>query len=433
VELAVIVPKCQAATRQIRLRRSHGWLLLLLPVLYSWWVFGRLSTLEGTLEFDANAFWVFKAKILYLEQGDKLVHWMRDSSLAYAHWDYPMLVPDLYVLNYGAVGGVDEFVSKVWPFWMVLALSLGVLSLGKVWENPHPLPVLTIIVLCFLPASLQFIRKEGGTIPMVFYVSLSTLLIFKAITNTQEIYLAAGIFAIAGCAATKLEGVIYAMFWLCTLLPICWRRGWLRKPVLWKAVGLAGVCLVPYVWLRLDKPFLHPLSAWWRTAISAPVPVLTHFRQSWFLDVGGRFFNGQFFRWQTDNHNHLQWAGGWIGPNGFVNEQLAVLPWILVILLTLGWWKGRGRLALGTVTVVMVGVLTFLVFVIACVPGTQDDLAYMIDYGTSHAAGRYFYPFFAGWFLAASMIWFEQSSTTSRGVHGKSPAETNTAKRHEPG
>ena len=127
-EIGLRSPKWVAALKQIKFQRGHLWLLLLLPVVYAMWVFGRLSTLEGTLEFDANAFWVFKAKMLYLEQGKDLLNVLHQSNLGYAHLDYPMLVPCLYTLGYGAVGGVDEFVNKVWPFWMVVALCLGILS-----------------------------------------------------------------------------------------------------------------------------------------------------------------------------------------------------------------------------------------------------------------------------------------------------------------
>src|SRR5450759_3902794 len=160
VEACLLSPKLIVNLKQIIFQPGHLWLLLLLPVLYSWWVFGRLCTLEGTIEFDANAFWVFKAKLLYLEQGKNLVDILHQSNLGYAHMDYPMLVPCLYALDYGLVNGVDEFVNKVWPFWMMVALCLAVLSLAKIWKRPHPLPLFIVMLLCFLPASLQFIRKE---------------------------------------------------------------------------------------------------------------------------------------------------------------------------------------------------------------------------------------------------------------------------------
>ena len=124
IEAGLLLPRLVSGVNRIKFQAGHLWLLLLLPVLYSWWVFGRLCTLEGTLEFDANAFWVFKSKIFYLEQGKDLLGVLHQPNLVYAHMDYPMLVSCLYTLNYGAVGGVNEFINKVWPLWMVIALCL---------------------------------------------------------------------------------------------------------------------------------------------------------------------------------------------------------------------------------------------------------------------------------------------------------------------
>ncbi|MGA3284859.1 MAG: hypothetical protein ABSD57_10440 [Verrucomicrobiota bacterium] len=432
MEVVLLLPKVAAGLKQIKPQPGHLWLLLLLPVIYSWWVFGRLSTLEGTLEFDANAFWVFKAKILYLEQGKNLLNVLHQSDLGYAHLDYPMLVSCLYTFDYGVVGGVDEFVNKVWPFWMVVALCLGILSLGRVWKRPHPLPIVTVVAFCFLPASLQFIRQEGGTMPMVFFVSLTALLIVKAISCADEFYLAAAIFAAAGCATTKFEGVVYSAVWFCALLPLCWRRGWLKKPILWKSALVAVICLLPYAWFRLDKPVLHPESGWWHAGIAAPALTLHRFPQAWFLNVFGRFFNSDFFHWQSANGNHLQWAGKWTGLGGFVNEQLTVLPWLSVILLALAWWQRRARLALGSLSVVMLGVFTVLSFVIACLPRMQGDLANVIDFSTSNQVGRYYFPFFAAWFLAVAAIWFDDPQPSPSAATPNSPRDHPSPGRATP-
>ena len=405
VEFVLMVIKAAANFAPIKFQRKHLWLLLLLPVIYSWWVFGRLSTLEGTLEGDAVAFWVFKAKILYLEQGKNLLFWLHQPNLAYTHWDYPMLVSCLYTLNYGLVGDVDEFINKVWPFWMIVSLCLGILSLAKVWKHPHPLPLLTIIVLCFLPATLHFIRQEGGTIPMVFYVSLTALLIVKAISNANEFYLAAAILTLAGGAMTKFEGAVYAAVWFCVLLPFCWRRGWLKKSILWKSALVAVICLLPYVWFRLDKPILHPESGWWRAGLTSPTSTAHQFPQVWFLNVGHRFFSYHFFQWQSAGNDHLQWTGKWIGLNSFVSDELSFLPWLLIGLLTLSLWKGRCRLALGSLTIVMIGVLTILSLAISCLPRIQGDLSNAISI-SCEPVERYFYPFFVAWFLGITITWF---------------------------
>jgi hypothetical protein len=247
---------------------------------------------------------------------------------------------------------------------------------------------------------------------MVFFVSLTALLIVKAISCADEFCLAAAVLAAAGCAMTKFEGVIYSAVWFCALLPFCWWRGWLKKPVLFKSVAAAVICFLPFVWFRLDKPVLHPESGWWHAGIAAPALTLHRFPQAWFLDLFGRFFNSNFFHWQPVNGDHLQWAGKWAGPGSFVNEQLSLLPWLLLILLALALWKGRARLVLGSLAVVILGVLSVLSFVIVCLPRMHGNLANVIDFSSSNEVGRYSYPFFAAWFLAAASVWFDNPQTS---------------------
>jgi hypothetical protein len=187
----------------------------------------------------------------------------------------------------------------------------------------------------------------------------------------------------------------------------------LKKPVLWKSALAAVICLLPYVWYRLDKPVPHPESGWWHAGTASPAAALYRFHQTWFLNICGRFFNSHFFHWQPGNHDHLQWAGEWIGSGGFVNEQLAILPWLLVVMLVLAWWKRRHRLALGSLSVVMLGVFSVIAFVIACLPRMQGDLANAIEFSTSNEVGRYSYPFFTAWFLAVAAAWFDDPQPSS--------------------
>lgn len=402
-ELIVQSMKLPGIFKSLKFQPGHLWLLLLLPLLYSWWIFGQLSTLEGTMEFDANAFWVFKAKILFLTQGRELIHVLQHPNLAYMHMDYPMLVPCLYTFGYGAVGGVDEFVNKVWPFWMVVTLCMAILSFARVWQNPRPLPIVVVLLIAFLPATFEFIRNEGGTIPMVFCINLATLLIVRAIIEDNDVLPPAIILAFTVCFSTKLEGAVYAAICTLALLPFCLRRGWLKNKLVWRSAVIAAVSLLPYVFYRLGKPVAHPESHWVHVFTSNPQPVLHHFPQALFMNIFARFFSPQFFLWQPDN-DHLHWAGQWGGVGSLVNTELFILPWLLLALLIVtAIFKPRGRTALVFLSGITLGLFTFLSFVIVCLPNC--DLTEVIDLAC-RVSGRHYYPFLVAWFLGIAALWF---------------------------
>ena len=422
MEAGLQVPKLVSGVKLIKFQTGYLWFLLLLPVLYSWWVFGRLCTLEGTLEFDANAFWVFKSKIFYLKQGQDLLGVLHQPLLASAHMDYPTLVSCLYTLDYGAVGGVNEFVNKVWPFWMVVALGLAVLSLARVWQSPKPLPILLVVMVCFLPATLQFIRQEGGTIPMVFCTGLTALLMMTAIIYTDEIALAAGVMVLAACATTKFEGIIHAGLWGVFVMVFCWRRGWLKSRLVWKAILVAAICLVPYFCLRLAKPVLHPESTWIHDGLASPGKAWQRLPQTFLLNTGRQFFSPEFFNWEAADKDHLKFAGQWNGVRSLLNPQMSLLPWFMLLLGGFTFWKKpRQRLALGTLVGVLLCQFLILSLAISCLAWVQADVASAIAYAGVDTAGRYYYPFILAGFLGLMTVWMVDRAPLA-GADKTSPA-----------
>ena len=413
LEVILAMRKLPTFWKTLQFQKGHLWLLLLIPLFYGWWVFGRLSTLEGTMEFDANAFWVFRAKILYLEHGQNFIDTIRLPNLGYAHMDYPWLIGGLYALDYGAVGGVDEFVNKVWPFWMIVAFSVGFLSLAKIWKRPHPLAVAAVTIVFFLPNTLQYIRWEGGTTPMVFYQGMVALLLFKTICEKDSFGLAMAMPVIAGCAVTKFEGVIYGILWLGVLLPFCWKYKWFKNITVWKSAIAGLICLLPFEWYRQMKPVPYEFTHWWK-AYTAWHMVLPCYLKALVLYIFGRFFNDNYFSWQPDAAGHLHWNGQWLGMASFVNEHNAVLPWLLVILLALSFWKKRAHwLALVSASFVMIALMAFLALILVClgytesdVPGTINYTNVFVDWNNDRDIGRYYYPLFTAWFLAIVMLWF---------------------------
>jgi hypothetical protein len=412
VEVVLLALKFPETWKATTFQPGHLWLLLLIPLLYSWWVLGQLSTLEGTLEFDANAFWTLKAKIIFLVQGKAFINTLHQTNLGYSHMDYPWLVPSIYALDYGVAGGVYEFFNKVWPFWMMVSLCLGVLSLGNVWKRPHPLPIAVVTVLGFLPATIDFMRKEGGTIPLVFYMSLLALLLVNAITRENRMALALAILIIGGSAMAKFEGLVFGAFWLCVLFPFYWKRGWLKEKLVWKCVGITGILFIPYVWYRLIKPVDYPLSGWFHALTTAPGVVLACYPKILWMDICGRFFNNGFFHWALKDSVHTQWDGKWMGLSSLANEQLSILPWLLLVLLAFSFWKKRQPRVLISLTLPILGIMAFLPFVITCLCCTQSDtphtpdLTYGFAYYENVEMGRYLYPFLTAWFLGIAYVWF---------------------------
>jgi hypothetical protein len=279
-------------------------------------------------------------------------------------------------------------------------------------KNPRPLPIAVATLIAFLPATLQFIRNEGGTIPMVFCICITSLLIVKAISSESEVVPAALPLAFAVCFSTKLEGVVFTALTCFALIPFCLRRGWLGNKALWKSVAVAAACVLPYIIYRLIKPVPHPEDAWLHAGMAvAPHSLLHRFAQMWFLNVFARFFSAEFFHWQAVN-DHLQWIGQWHGLSSFINPQLSVLPWfLLVVLVTTVVFKPQSRMPIAVLSAVIVAVFTILSFVIACLK--LDDLSDGIDFACG-IVGRYYYPFFTAGFLAIASFWFANGNEPVR-------------------
>ena len=430
VEVIFLAPKIPGGLKQIRFQPRHLWLLLLTPVVLLLWSFGRLNLVDGVHEFDAGAFWLLKARILYFDHGTGFFKLLHTSNLGYTHMDYPWLVPGLYTLTYGALGGVDEFVIKVWPFWMVLALCGAIFSIGSVWRRPHPAPLLMIILLCYLPATVRFLGQEGATMPLLFGVSIAGLLLVISFMRRSPLVLAAGLLALGCCAATKLEGVLYTIIWAVPLSLYCWRNGWLKNPLLWKAILLVGALLIPYGVTRLAKPVLYPEAHWLRDAAASPGIVLHRFPQTLFLGIGSRFFDLAYFDWNSPDKNHLHYIGTWQGRNTFSGAELSVLPWILLLLLGLTLWKKPAhRLALGTLLAVIIGQLCALSFIISCLAVMQGDLNEVIKF-TGEIVGRYFYPFFVACFLGTMALWLLDNESNPATIRESTESDNPAANSH---
>jgi hypothetical protein len=416
-ELAIFVRSCAGRIKPGGLKPAHFWLLLLGPTAYFFWVSVRLCTREGIIEFDAVANWVFKAKILYMENGGGLMKALRDPSFAFSHMDYPMLVPCLYALNYGLLNGVNEFVNKVWPFWMMVALCLAVLSLAQVWKRPGPLAPLAVTVLCLLPGTMEFIHMDGATMPMTFYASLATLLMVLAIANRNAYTLATALLILAGCVATKVEGIFYAAIWGPVTVAMCWRRGWLRQKTIWRALIVATLCLTPYSCLRLSKPLPSPEASWLTHDKALLNRTLELFPQVLYKSIASRFFSEDTFRFVLLPDGRSHWVGRFTGMNTFVNPELFVLPWLLVGLFILSWLtRPQYRQTVLILFAVVFVQLALISFVFSASPEVQTDATALNELCCFNCR-RYYYPFFFACFLGVAALWLTETDNGRAAAH----------------
>jgi hypothetical protein len=406
VEFIVRLRHAWPALANWRPKRIHLWWLTLAPVAVALGLTGLLATVEGTLEFDALAFWVFKAKVMFLKQGADFAAVHQNPLLTYAHWDYPLLVPGLYTLNYGLHGEVFEFTNKVWPFWMVTAFLIAILSVSRFFVRPRLLPVAVVTAVCFVPFTTYWIRMEGATVPMMFYTSLAALTATLWLLDRAQLPTAGvAVLLLAGCAATKFEGVVNVMFWGSALAWFLHRdRAWGQRPV-WLSLGMAAAGLLPYALFRLSGPLPHPQSGWLAYGLDAPGETLARVPWAVLLNFGHRFFSATAFAWKPTDSNGLEWAGRWDGWNTFVDEHTHVLAWMVLLLAPFSMWRRpANRQALVALSLVCLGTMLFLCGVIACLPESRTSAAGLNEFAAGMVA-RYFFPMLAAWFVGLMLPW----------------------------
>ena len=129
MELVLLILRLRK--QPLRFQAPQLWWLLLAPALLMLWPLFRLAGLEGLMDFDGVVMWAFKAKLFHALAGRELWPWFHNPALAYAHLDYPLLVPLLHSFTYGTLGHVNEFVTKFWNQWMLLFLAWAVLGAGQ--------------------------------------------------------------------------------------------------------------------------------------------------------------------------------------------------------------------------------------------------------------------------------------------------------------
>lgn len=361
----------------------------------------------GLVESDAVGAWVLKAKILHLNTGNDLIRWFSEPRLSHAHFDYPTLVPALHAATFDSIGAANEYVTKFWPAWMQLLLIAPLISLGQNKAQRLAIASFFALALVCLPAMRLYAISEGGTMPMIFFVTLGFLQCALAQASADRGRLALGLTLLFGAAMAKFEGFIIlaaALLWL-VILP--WtRRFFYRSNMLWRVLAFWAVAAFPYFWLRYRIPALHYETSWATDALHHPAQVIANAPTFIMVMFAKTFVDPGLATWNVDS-GQLHWAGKFEGLSSLYHHSTLGLPWLAVIITVALWftWKESRKiiawlLAVITTVLIVFG-LVFASFV------TTNPIERMLDYYTQEiASSRYLFPLLVSWASVVIILLF---------------------------
>jgi hypothetical protein len=370
----------------------------------------RLACLQGIIEFDAVAAWMLKAKILHLYAGRDILAWFSDPRLAYAHLDYPTLVPSLHAATFDSIGHVNEFITKFWPAWMLLFLIGAVASSNKQNEKRFPVLPCFLVGLLLLPVTLVYGQMEGGTMPMTFFTALGILQCVRAQMENDSERFSLGLTLLFGAAMSKFEGAVILVIAIpCSLFIPSIRPRQFRQ--WWRPVGFCILAALPFAWLRTHIPLLHWESGWARLGLGNLAAVFSSLPKIFTVIVARLFLSKNFASWTAEN-GHIYWSGKWEGLSSLYHHSTIGLAWFC-LLLTIGAWFARPerRRTILWIVAVPAGFVLALSGVFSCLVNAAGLSTGINGYTGEEAAGRYLVPILIAWAAAIVVVSLEKTAS----------------------
>lgn len=371
----------------------------------------RLAGVQGLLDPDAMR-WMLKAKIIHLYTGNELVRWFSNRALAYAHLDFPTLVPSLHSATYDSIGHVDEFVTKFWPVWMLLFLLAALVSLCRDGRRWFYAPYFALLGLLLLPVIQLYVQMEGSTLPMIFFTVLGFVQCAIGMIGKDRARLGLGLTLLFGAAMTTFQGIIIlalVLGWV-FLLPSV-RPSLKLSQFPWRVSGFWLLSALPFVCLRVRIPSLNYESGWVGYAVHHPGLTLLIWPKIFMIQLARLFMGAGFADWSRSD-GPVVWIGKWDGLSSLVEPSTLGLPW-LCLLMTVALWFAVPRRRQAVVWIFAVflaftAALTALFAGFAGIVGPSEAVAYTLT------GGRYFLPMLLAWFVTLVIICFAELNASDQ-------------------
>jgi len=322
LSLAMALGRCRLPSFGNSLQSSsaeRGWLMV--PLVQT--VFGFVVVTVGAVrmplyEWDARAFWLFKAKIIANEQLIPPPLFLIAPPYAYAHPQYPLLWPVLAAAANGSLSGWSDHASRLIEVPIYLALALVIYSTLRKDLHRFSAAMLASLLLV-LPTVLFFASTGIADVTFTSYYAgmVCCILLYSQRQDWPSLICAAML--AAACAFTKIEGmpiVIIGALMVLLLSALPWPASIARSFLF---VTIALILLAPwYVWShgfsRLDEDYQLRLSSAVFRANLVRIPVI-------FSSFLREFIN--FSDWG------LFWIvlpiGAALGRHAFVSRRVQVL------------------------------------------------------------------------------------------------------------
>jgi hypothetical protein len=374
----------------------------------------RLAALQSAVEFDAVADWLFKAKIFFLCTGNEIVGWFANPRLAYAHMDYPTLVPALHAATYDSIGHVDEFVTKFWPAWMLLFLLMALASLSRGKTARFHAPLFFLLGVLLLPFTQAYVQMEGGTLPMMFFTVMGFVQCAIGVVEEDRTRFGLGLALLFGAAMSKFEGMIFLALTAGWILLLPAARPLLKPSSrLWRTPAFCFLAALPFICLRARIPVLHPESGWAGYALAQPGIIWSSAPKIFLIMLARLFVVPSFARWSGEG-GQLHWTGQWEGLPSLFNHLTLGLAWVGLLMTIMLWVAAPARrpIILWTLAVFVSAVIAFSVVFASFV--SVSGLNNVIAARTAdNEAGRYLFPMLLAWVSTMVIMFFGPSSAAT--------------------
>lgn len=293
--------------------------------------------------WDAWAQWGFKSKMFFIEKTFPPHPWAELPWFNADHLEHPLLIPFLETYIYLFLGKIHEPLIKVFcSFYYFGTIALFYFHLKRQFNINFALA--SCFCLATIPNFLRMASSGYMEVPLIFYVSVGILYIWKYLKEKDDAFLLLGSLFMGLGAWVKNEGF---GFWL-TLLLSCILLSLLLKLNINKKRFLSRVSFIP---LLVYSPWLI-------------------FQQ--ILGLKAEYFGGSFKDlMHLAKENFLFILAAWV-RNGFDLGQWNIL-WFVFILVAI-WFliKPREKLAMFFLFIIIIQTAFYITIFVRWPPGLGD-------------------------------------------------------------